>query len=49
MGRLIKLLIFLAIVGGIGLICYAYIGEYFGANFSPQQSQTRVPVILDTQ
>ena len=49
MGRLIKLLIYLAIIGGICLVVYAYVGEYFGANFAPPQSQTRVPVVLDTR
>ena len=49
MGRLIKLLIFLAIIGFIGLVGYAYVGEYFGANFSPPQTETRVPVTLDAE
>ena len=47
MGRLIKLLIYLAIFGFIGLVGYAYVGEYFGANFSPPQDEVRVPVTLD--
>jgi hypothetical protein len=47
MGRLFKLLIFLVIVGFIGLVGYAYVGEYFGANFSAPQSETRLPVTLD--
>ena len=49
MGRLFKLLIFLMIIGFIGLVAYAYVGEYFGANFSPPQTETRVPVTLDAQ
>jgi hypothetical protein len=49
MGRIFKLLIYLAIFGFIGLVGYAYVGEYFGANFSPPQAETRVPVILDTE
>lgn len=47
--RLFKLLIFLAIIGFVGLVGYAYVGEYFGANFSPPQSETRVPVTLDAE
>lgn len=49
MGRIFKLLIFLAIIGFIGLVGYAYVGEYFGANFSPPQSETRLPVTLDAE
>lgn len=49
MGKLFKLLFFLIIIGLIGLVGYAYVGEYFGANFSPPQTETRVPVILDTK
>ena len=47
--RLFKLLIFLAIIGFIGLVGYAYVGEYFGANFSPPQDEIRVPVTLDAE
>ncbi|WP_299041471.1 hypothetical protein [uncultured Tateyamaria sp.] len=47
--RLFKLLIFLAIIGFVGLVGYAYVGEYFGANFSPPQDETRVPVTLDAE
>lgn len=49
MGRLFKLLIFLVITGFIGLVGYAYVGEYFGANFSPPLAETRVPVTLDAE
>lgn len=49
MGKIFKLLFFLMIVGFIGLVGYAYVGEFFGANFSPPQSETRVPVTLDTE
>lgn len=47
MGRLIKLLIYLAIIGFIGLVGYAYLGPFFGADFSAPQSEVRVPVTLD--
>ena len=49
MFRLFKLLIFLAIIGFIGLVGYAYVGEYFGANFSPPQTEVRMPVTLDAE
>jgi hypothetical protein len=46
MGRLFKLLIFLLVVGFIGLVGYAYVGPFFGADFAPSQVETRVPVTL---
>ncbi|MBM1631923.1 hypothetical protein JQV27_03685 [Sulfitobacter mediterraneus] len=46
MGKLIKLLIYLLIIGCIGLIGYAYIGPFFGADFNPAQVETHVPVTL---
>ncbi len=49
MGRIFKLLIFLLIIGFIGLVGYAYVGEFFGANFSPPQQETRMPVTLDAE
>ncbi|MEO0503475.1 MAG: hypothetical protein AAFZ14_09125 [Pseudomonadota bacterium] len=49
MGRILKLLIFLLIIGFIGLVGYAYVGEFFGANFSPPQEETRMPVTLDAE
>ncbi len=49
MGRIFKLLIFILIISFVGLASYAYLGEYFGANFSPPQTETRVPVTLETE
>ncbi|QFT60083.1 hypothetical protein FIU94_14730 [Sulfitobacter sp. THAF37] len=46
MGRLIKFLIFLLIVGFIGLVGYAYLGPFFGAEFAPPPVETREPVTL---
>ena len=46
MGRLIKLLIFLIIMGFIALVGYAYIGPFFGAEFAPAQVETRQPITL---
>ncbi|MFD1341823.1 hypothetical protein [Litorisediminicola beolgyonensis] len=47
MGRLLKYLVYLAIIGVIALAGYAYIGPFFGADFSPPQTEVRVPVDLD--
>lgn len=47
MGRLIKWLFILIILGVIGLTAYAYIGPFLGADFSPQQIEIRQSVTLD--
>lgn len=49
MWRLIKALLVLIILGGIGLVAYAYIGPlFFPADFAaPSQEVTR-PVTLET-
>ena len=47
MGRIVKWLIYLVIMGAIALVSYAYIGPYFGADFSPPQTEVRKPVTLD--
>lgn len=49
MGRLIKYLFYLAVLAAIGLVGYAYIGPFFGADFSPPSAQVRVPVTLDAE
>lgn len=49
MFRLIKWLIYLAVLGVVALAVYAYVGPFFGADFSPPQSKIRQDVILDTQ
>lgn len=46
MGKLIKLLIFLLIFGFIGLVGYAYVGPFFGVDFSPEPVETREPMTL---
>ncbi|MCX7559941.1 hypothetical protein OS190_10210 [Sulfitobacter sp. F26204] len=48
MGKLIKLLIFLILVGFVALIGFAYLGPFFGAEFAPAQVETRQPVTLGT-
>ncbi|NRB03874.1 MAG: hypothetical protein HRU30_11480 [Rhodobacteraceae bacterium] len=47
MGRLFKILITFLVFGAIGLVGYAYVGPFFGADFSAPQSEVRVPVDLD--
>lgn len=42
MGRIIKVLVFLVLLGFIGLVGYAYLGD-----LSPDQSEMREPVKLD--
>lgn len=44
MGRIIKWLFYLAILAGLALVGYAYIGPFFGADFSAPLHEIRVPV-----
>jgi hypothetical protein len=47
MWRLFKLLFFLAVLAFIALVAYAYLGPWFGVDFSPPQTEIRTPVTLD--
>lgn len=47
MGRLIKWLIYLLILAAVALVAYAYVGPWFGADFSAPQSEIRIPLVLD--
>lgn len=47
MGRIVKWLFYLVLLGLIGLIAYAYVGPYFGADFAPPQTERRQAVDLD--
>ena len=47
MGRLFKYLIYLIILAALGLVAYAYVGPWFGVDFSAPQSQITLPVVLD--
>ncbi|WP_199671888.1 hypothetical protein [Pseudooceanicola sediminis] len=47
--RIIKWLVYLAILGGIALVAYAYVGPWLGADFSPPVQEMRTPVVLDVQ
>lgn len=49
MWRLIKLLIYLAVLAFAGVVAYAYLGPYFGADFSAPQTEQREPVTLDAE
>lgn len=47
MGRLIKWLFILVILGVIGLTAYAYVGPFLGADFGPRQVEVREQVTLE--
>ena len=47
MWRIIKLLLYLAILAGLALIAYASLGPFFGADFSAPLHEIRVPVDLN--
>jgi len=47
MGRIFKYLIIVVILSVIGLITYAYVGPWFGADFSAPTTEVRKPVVLD--
>ena len=49
MFRLIKWLFYLAIIGFIALVGYAYIGPFFGADFTPNGGEIRQDIELDAQ
>lgn len=49
MWRFIKILIYLALLAFAGLVAYAYLGPYFGADFTAPQSEQREPVTLDAE
>ncbi|MGR3623172.1 hypothetical protein [Pseudophaeobacter sp.] len=47
MGRLIKYLVIIGVLAGLGLVAYAYVGPWFGADFSAPTQEIRKPVLLD--
>jgi len=47
MVRLIKWLIYLAVLGFVALVAYAYIGPFFGADFSPPTQEIQQDIILE--
>ncbi len=42
MRHIVKLVLILGILGGIGLVAYAYVGD-----LSPERTQVTRPVVLD--
>ncbi|WP_417721734.1 hypothetical protein [Salipiger sp.] len=47
MGRIFKWLLILLLLAGVALVAYAYVGPFFGADFSPPQTEIHQPVDLD--
>lgn len=47
MWRIIKWLFYLAILAAIALVAYAYLGPFFGADFSPPAQEIRETIELD--
>ncbi|SPF80384.1 hypothetical protein [Pseudoprimorskyibacter insulae] len=47
MGRIIKWLLYLVVLAAIGLVAFAYIGPFFGADFTPPSKEISQPVVLD--
>ncbi len=47
LGRLIKWLIYLLIIAFIALVAYAYLGPFFGADFTPPREEIRQEIILE--
>lgn len=46
MRKMLLFLLFLAVLAGVGLVSYAYVGPILGADFSAPQQEIRVPVTL---
>jgi O-antigen/teichoic acid export membrane protein len=50
MWRLIKVLFFLTVLGGIGLVAYAYVGPlFFPGDFAAPTQEVTHPVTLETE
>ena len=49
MWRLIKLLLYLVVLAGLGLVGYAYLGPILGADFMPARETVTMPVELDLE
>ena len=47
MGKLVRTIIVLIVLGMIGVVAYAYLGPIFGADFSAPQQEIRQPVTLN--
>lgn len=49
MGRLIRWLFYLAVLAAVALVVYAYVGPWFGADFSAPSQEVREPIVLETR
>ena len=49
MGRILKWLFYLLVLGAIVLVAYAYVGPFFGADFSAPAGEIREPVTLHAE
>lgn len=47
MGKIIKFLIYLVFFGFLALVAYAYVGPFFGVDFSPETQEIRKTIQLD--
>ena len=47
LGRLFKYIGYLAVLAVAGLVVYAYVGPFLGADFSPPQVEVTKPVTLN--
>lgn len=47
MGRILKYLLYLAVLGALALVGYAYLGPFLGADFAPPQQEIRQRIILN--
>ena len=47
MGKLLRAVLFLVVIGAVGLVAYAYVGPMFGVDFTPRTQEIREPVTLN--
>ncbi|MDX1821185.1 MAG: hypothetical protein ACU0A4_11655 [Paracoccaceae bacterium] len=49
MGRILKYLFYLIVLGAFGIVVYAYVGPHLGEDFSRPQQEIRQKVTLDAE
>ena len=49
MGRILKWLLYLLALCVVLLVVYAYVGPFFGADFTPPQIEMREPVDIELE
>lgn len=47
MSRIFKFLLYIIALAFIAIVGYAYLGPWFGSDFSAPQTEIRLPVTLD--